>query len=87
MKALFRTNCRVCAIARIHIALVFGILAAWRLRPEWFEFAKDVAIQYLAAIAVVLVFLVILSVKLVEHYRQEKARDSNRDRLRDRPLM
>jgi hypothetical protein len=35
----------------------------------------------LAAIAVVLVFLVILSVKLVEHYRQEKARDSNRDRL------
>jgi Na+/serine symporter len=81
MKFLFRTDCRVCAIARIHIALVFGILAAWRLRPEWFEFAKDAAVQHLAAIAVVLVFFGILSVKVFEHYRRSKPKDSNRDRL------
>lgn len=78
MKSLFRTNCRVCAIARIHIALVFGVLAAWRLRPEWFEFANDVAIQHWAAIAVVLVFLGILSMKVFEHYRQSKPKGSDR---------
>lgn len=74
MKALFSSNCRVCAIARIHIALVLGVLAAWRLRPEWFEVLSDVAVQHLAAFAVVLVFLIILAFKTVQHYRRGKLR-------------
>jgi Na+/serine symporter len=74
LKALFRTNCRVCAIARIHIALVLGVLAAWRLRPEWFEFLRDVAVQHLAAFAVLLVFLIILAFKTFQHYRRGKPR-------------
>ncbi len=83
MKALFSSNCRVCVIARIHIALVFGILAAWRLQPEWFEFARDIAIQHLVAIAAVLVFFAILSVKAFEHYRHHRAKSPDRGGLRD----
>jgi hypothetical protein len=72
----------VCAIARIHIALVFGVLAAWRLRPEWFELAKDVSVQYLAAIGVVLAVVAIFSVKVIEHYRQSRAKPTDRGGLR-----
>jgi CDP-diglyceride synthetase len=81
MKALLTTNCRVCAIVRIHVAGVVGILAAWRLRPEWFELAKDVSVQHLAAVGVVLAVVAIFGVKVFEHYRQSKRKDSDRDRL------
>jgi Na+/serine symporter len=72
VKAFFSSNCRVCTIVRIHIALVLGVLAAWRLRPEWFEFLRDVAVQHLAAFAVLLVFLIILAFKTFQHYRRGK---------------
>jgi hypothetical protein len=50
------------------------VLAAWRLRPEWFEFLRDVAVQHLAAFAVLLVFLIILAFKTFQHYRRGKPR-------------
>jgi len=78
VKVLFRTDCRVCAIVRIHIALVIGILAAWRLRPEWFELLRDVPVQRLAAIAVVLALFAILSMKAFDHYRRSRTNDTDR---------
>lgn len=82
MKALFSTNCRVCAMIRIHVALVVGVLAAWRLRPEWFELVKDVPVQHLAAIGAVLAVSVIFLVKLIRHYRPSRPKDLDRGGLR-----
>jgi hypothetical protein len=81
MKALFSSNCRVCAIVRIHVALVFGVLAAWRLRPEWFALAKDVPVQHWVAIGVLVAVFTIFLFKTFKHYRQSKLKDSDHGRL------
>jgi membrane protein YdbS with pleckstrin-like domain len=78
VKAFFSSNCRVCTIVRIHVVLVLGVLAAWRLRPEWFTLAKDVPVQHWVAIGVLAAVLTIFLVKTFEHYRQSRTKHPDR---------
>ena len=69
-----KSTCKVCTLARVHIAAVFSILAVWRLNPEWFAFSNVLDIKDGIVTLIAVIFSVLLVVKLLRH-RKETRRD------------
>lgn len=62
------SGCKVCVLVRIHIVLFLTILAAWRLKPDWFAFENSTEVRDIATALVMSIFGVTLIVKVFNHY-------------------
>jgi hypothetical protein len=69
-----KSTCKVCALARVHIAVVFSILAVWRLKPEWFAFSNGLDIKDGVVTLIGIILFLLLVVKIRRH-RKETRRD------------